>query len=74
MIVRHTGLKSVITEFALALLGMNDEQWIPSGTAIVVAPHLAIAAKHVITHYFERLDRQPIPNNEPGESLMHESS
>jgi hypothetical protein len=52
----HTGLRSIITEFALALLSHRDNTYYACGTAIVVAPYLAMTARHVVEDYwFESL-------------------
>jgi hypothetical protein len=48
-----TGLNSPITEFALALTAVKDDFLLPSGTAIIIAPNIAITAKHVIENYIE---------------------
>jgi len=52
----ETGLRSPITEFALSLVAHRANEFHPSGTAAVIAPHLAITAKHVITDYWERYE------------------
>jgi hypothetical protein len=41
----ETELPSTITEFALSLASLNGNHWRASGTAVVVAPHLAITAE-----------------------------
>jgi hypothetical protein len=50
-----TSLTSPICEFALPLLASVDgESWDPSGTAIIIGPHLAITARHVIEDFMAR--------------------
>lgn len=44
-----TDLEQPITEFALSLGTMKGELWVPGGTAVIVAPGLAMTAKHVLT-------------------------
>jgi hypothetical protein len=53
---KHTGLDSPITEFALALAANKGDNWIPSGTAIVISPYLAITAKHVIEGFWHKFE------------------
>jgi hypothetical protein len=48
--IGSTRLDDSITEFGLALLAGSGVDWQPVGTAIVVAPHLAVTAKHVVDH------------------------
>ena len=59
----HTGLQSPITEFALPLLASRQGAFFPSGTAIVVAPYLAITARHVIEDYWRKSEGQPLLGN-----------
>ncbi len=56
----HTGLNSPITEFALALAARRGDTFAPSGTAIVIAPYLALTAKHVIEDYWRRFETAPL--------------
>lgn len=51
---KETSYNSVITQFALALTACKVNEWHPSGTAIVIAPFLAITAKHVIEDYLQK--------------------
>ena len=67
---RETGLKSVITEFALALAGYREHIWRPSGTAIVIAPYLAVTAKHVIEDYWAKFEVSALQPGSAGESLQ----
>jgi Trypsin-like peptidase domain len=53
---KETGLASPITEIALALTASKDGVWRPSGTAVVIGPHLAITAKHVIEDYWKKYE------------------
>lgn len=50
----ETHLPSPITEFALALASKRGDSYWASGTAVVVAPHLAITAKHVVEDHWTR--------------------
>jgi hypothetical protein len=53
----ETGLQSIITEFALALMAWKDNRWVPSGTAVLVGGYgLAVTAKHVVTDYWNRFE------------------
>jgi hypothetical protein len=57
----ETGLKTLITEFALALMAWKDDHWTPSGTAVLVGGYgLAMTANHVITDYWDRYERAPL--------------
>jgi len=52
----------VITEFALALATQGAGRWKPIGTAIAIAPHLVLTAKHVVDgiwkkHHLRRPDK-----------------
>ncbi len=53
---KQTPLSSIITEFALALTAKRDDDFYPSGTAIVIGQYLAITAKHVIEDYYCRCE------------------
>jgi|GEM_PF-2940571 len=50
----QTAADQVITEFALSLISVVDNEHYPSGTAIFIGPHLAITAKHVIEDYISK--------------------
>ncbi len=63
---KHTGLASPITEFALALAAKKDGLWVPSGTAMVIAPYLALTAKHVIEDFWRRFEEVPLDGRSPG--------
>jgi hypothetical protein len=63
---KHTGLASPITEFALALAAKRDGLWVPSGTAMVIAPYLALTAKHVIEDFWRRFEQAPLDGLNPG--------
>jgi hypothetical protein len=41
---------------ALSLIAERDDHWYPSGTAVVIAPHLAVTARHVIDDYWRQFD------------------
>jgi hypothetical protein len=49
-----------ITEFALALSARKGDVWIPSGTAIVVSPNLALSAGHVIEDFWHRFEKSQL--------------
>lgn len=53
---KETGLASPITEFALAVLSRRGDTFFPSGTATIIAPYLAITARHVIEDFFLRYE------------------
>jgi hypothetical protein len=52
----ETGLNSIITEVALALVGVKDGHWAPLGTCIVISGNMAVTAKHVIQYYFSQYE------------------
>jgi V8-like Glu-specific endopeptidase len=54
----ETGLNSPITEFALPLTARKGNEFFPSGTAVVIAPYLALTAKHVIEDYWIRFEQE----------------
>jgi hypothetical protein len=60
---KETGLRSVITEFALELTSLKDDYWHSSGTAIIIGPHLAITTKHVIEDYWRTFEQKRLKNN-----------
>ncbi len=51
---------NIITEFSLSLTTQKGDKSYASGTAVIIAPYLAITAKHVIEDYFELHDRKSI--------------
>ena len=55
-----TGLEDVITEHALGLATLKDDIMHPSGTAIVIAPRLAMTARHVLEDYHQRIHEYPL--------------
>ena len=71
---KETGLNSPITEFALALAGLKENSWYASGTAIVIAPYLAITAKHNIEDYWKLAEYQQLRETEPGDSIVERAS
>jgi V8-like Glu-specific endopeptidase len=56
----ETGLASVITEVALAILGLKNKTFSPSGTAVVIAPYLAMTARHVIEGHWRDFEIGPL--------------
>src|SRR4029453_19649877 len=61
-----TRLPSPITEFAPQIMsnfGGGREQY-ASGTAVIVAPHLAFAARHVLEEHYRRYYDGPLPDGE----------
>lgn len=48
---KEVGVKSPITGFALRLAAYHEGVWRPSGTAIIIGPHLAVTAKHVVEDF-----------------------
>lgn len=50
--ILNTPLDDTISEFALGLIAQRIDDWHPSGTAIVIAPHLALTAKHIVDDYW----------------------
>lgn len=53
----ETGLKSLVTEAAFSLAAWRGDHWRASGSAVSVAARLLITAKHVVTDYFDHLER-----------------
>lgn len=51
---RGTPLDSPITKVSLPLIAAKDGDFYPSGTACLIAPWLAITARHVVDDHFER--------------------
>lgn len=60
---KNTEHSSVITEFALALTAVKNEEYHPSGTAIIIAPFLAISARHVMEDYVDKFESFTINDN-----------
>lgn len=52
-------LPSAITEWAIPLASNSGDFWWASGTAVIVAPFLAITAKHVIDDHWHRQQGAP---------------
>lgn len=48
---------NIITEFSLALTTQKGDKSYASGTAVIIAPYLAITAKHVLEDYYNFYDR-----------------
>lgn len=57
---KNTSLDQPLTEYALALKALNNDKFYPSGTCIIIAPHLAITAKHVVEDYYKIFDHKRI--------------
>ena len=57
---------NIITELSLSLTTKKEDESYASGTAVIIAPYLAITAKHVIEDYFKLYDRISI-EKETGE-------
>lgn len=55
--IQETGLDGIITEVALALIAQQPHEWYASGTAVIIAPHLAITARHVVDDYWRHFDQ-----------------
>lgn len=54
---QDTGLSSPITQIALALVASTPEgEHFASGTAVIIAPFIAITAKHVIDDFAQKYD------------------
>jgi V8-like Glu-specific endopeptidase len=60
----ETGLKSPITEFALALIARRGTDFSPSGTAIVIAPALAMTARHVVEGHWRDFEAKSLAEGE----------
>lgn len=46
--IQETGFDGVITEVAFGLLARKEDDCYPVGTAVTIAPHLAVTARHVV--------------------------
>ena len=46
--IHQTGVDGVITEFGFGLLAQRGDECYPVGTAVLLAPHLALTARHVV--------------------------
>jgi hypothetical protein len=55
-----TGLQSPITELAVSLAAFKGNHVVASGTAVIVAPHLAMAAKHVIQDFWRKFEGEEL--------------
>jgi Trypsin-like peptidase domain len=49
----HTGFDSPISEFAVMLVGRDERKCSPFGTGVIIGPHIAITARHVIDEFFQ---------------------
>jgi hypothetical protein len=49
----HTGFNSPIAEFAVMLVGMDGQQYSPFGTGVIIGPHIALTARHVVDEFFQ---------------------
>jgi hypothetical protein len=61
-----TPLTEPITEVALPLASRKGSNWWPSGTAVVVAPYLALTANHVIDDHWKQHEHQPLEGDTTG--------
>lgn len=57
-------LHSPLTQFALPLISYYHEKWVASGTAVVIAPCLAITARHVIEDHWAAHHLTPLENGQ----------
>lgn len=48
---------SVCSEYGLCLVAFKDGHYVPSGTAVMVGPGIAMTALHVVQDYFMEFDR-----------------
>ncbi|GAB6082426.1 hypothetical protein JCM30471_13400 [Desulfuromonas carbonis] len=55
-----TGLNSPITEFALGIVAHKDGKYYADGSAIIIAPYIAITAQHVINGFFRDFEGNDI--------------
>ncbi len=68
---RGTSLDSPITKVAIPLVAAVGSEFYPSGTACLIAPWLAITARHVVEDHFERfLGRRPNNTDEASHLTM----
>jgi hypothetical protein len=59
----ETELQDIVTSHTLAIAADNGTAICPSGTAIFIAPQLAITARHVIEHFWKELEQGSIPDD-----------
>ncbi|MBI4449991.1 trypsin-like peptidase domain-containing protein [Candidatus Uhrbacteria bacterium] len=57
----HTSIAQPVTEIAPMLGSVKDGRWIPGGTAVIVAPHIAMTAQHVIDADWRGHERRALP-------------
>jgi len=67
---KETPLASPITKFALMLTAVRDGFFYPSGTATIVASHLAITAKHVVQDYWREFEPKTASPGENSGSFL----
>lgn len=60
---RGTSHDSPITKVAIPLVASFGSDFYPSGTACIIAPWLAITARHVVEDHFERFAGGRAPSN-----------
>ncbi|WP_299521825.1 30S ribosomal protein THX [Winogradskyella sp.] len=55
---KKTKQSDVITELTLALVSEKNGFYYSSGSAVIIAPYLAITAKHIIEDFFNKYDNK----------------
>jgi hypothetical protein len=60
-VFKGTPISDIITEHALVLMGDNGSIVQPAGTAVFIAPELAVTARHVIEDFWTALEQGPMP-------------
>jgi hypothetical protein len=64
-----TELPSPITQFAPQITSsVAGQNHYASGTAVIVAPYLALAARHVLSDHWERHEARPMPETGEGDA------
>jgi hypothetical protein len=67
---KEVGLKSPFAEFAMPLAAFRDGYYRPSGTAVIIAPHLAITAKHVVEDFWKNYESSALTPDSHGSFSM----
>ncbi|WP_454642952.1 S1 family peptidase [Bradyrhizobium liaoningense] len=56
---KHTGFDSPVTEIAILLVGTKDRH-ASLGTGVIIGPHIAITARHVVDEYLKQFEGREI--------------
>lgn len=59
---KDTSIHEPISEIALLLGSMRGSEWRPGGTATIIAPHIAVTARHVVENDWRSLEGRALPS------------